>query len=158
MATRGERSGRRTSIPGELLAAILVTALLVGGLVHGAAAQERQYRIGVKDVLKVTVWGHKDLSKTVTVLKRLKETSLTQGLDTNNVRIIEGAAVPRAPVRPQKTRNLVVGVILGPGLGVATALVLEHLDDTVRSPQQVERVTGVPVLAVIPVFAARARS
>jgi len=92
------------------------------------------------------------------LLKRLKETSLTQGLDTNNVRIIEGAPVPRFPVRPQKTRNLALGVILGFGLGVVIALVLEHLDDTVRSPEQVERVVGVPVLAVIPVFAMRARS
>jgi uncharacterized protein involved in exopolysaccharide biosynthesis len=92
------------------------------------------------------------------LLKRLKETSLTQGLDTNNVRLVEAAAAPRDPVRPQKLRNLALAVVLGLGLGVALAIVLDHLDDTVRTPEQVESTLEVPVLAVIPIFADRARS
>ncbi|HZS34076.1 MAG TPA: GumC family protein [Methylomirabilota bacterium] len=92
------------------------------------------------------------------LLKKLKETSLIQGLDTNNVRIVEPAVAPRAPVRPQKVRNLAVAVVLGLALGVGTAFVLEHLDDRIRTPEQAERALDIPVLAVIPVFAARARS
>jgi uncharacterized protein involved in exopolysaccharide biosynthesis len=92
------------------------------------------------------------------LLKRLKETSLTQGLDTNNVRLVEAAVAPRDPVRPQKLRNLALAVVLGLGLGVALAIVLDHLDDTVRTPEQVESTLEVPVLAVIPIFADRARS
>ena len=92
------------------------------------------------------------------LLKRMKETSLTQGLDTNNVRLIEAAVAPRDPVRPQKLRNLAIAVVLGLGLGVALAVVLDHLDDTVRTPEQVEAALEVPVLAVIPVFATRTRS
>ena len=92
------------------------------------------------------------------LLKRLKETSLTQGLDTNNVRLVEAAVAPRDPVRPQKLRNLAIAVVLGLGLGVALAVVLDHLDDTVRTPEQVEAALEVPVLAVIPVFATRTRS
>jgi succinoglycan biosynthesis transport protein ExoP len=92
------------------------------------------------------------------LLKRLKETSLTQGLDTNNVRLVEAAVAPRDPVRPQKLRNLAIAVVLGLGLGVALAMVLDHMDDTVRTPEQVESALEVPVLAVIPIFAARTRS
>jgi uncharacterized protein involved in exopolysaccharide biosynthesis len=92
------------------------------------------------------------------LLKRLKETSLTQGLDTNNVRLVEPAIAPRDPVRPQKLRNLAIAVVLGLGLGVALAVVLDHMDDTVRTPEQVESALEVPVLAVIPVFATRTRS
>jgi uncharacterized protein involved in exopolysaccharide biosynthesis len=92
------------------------------------------------------------------LLKRLKETSLTQGLDTNNVRIVEPAVAPRVPVRPRKARNLALAVMAGLALGLTVAFVLERLDDTVRTPDQVERTLGVPVLAVIPVFAPRGRA
>jgi uncharacterized protein involved in exopolysaccharide biosynthesis len=92
------------------------------------------------------------------LLKKLKETSLTQGLDTNNVRIVEPAVAPRVPVRPRPVRNLVVACVLGLGLGVVAAFVLDRLDDTVRTPEEVERVIDVPVLAVIPVFAQRSRA
>jgi uncharacterized protein involved in exopolysaccharide biosynthesis len=91
------------------------------------------------------------------LLKRLKETSLTQGLDTNNVRLVEAAVVPRSPVRPRKVRNLVLATMAGLALGLALAFVRDHLDDTVRTPDQVESVLDLPVLAVIPVFAARTR-
>jgi succinoglycan biosynthesis transport protein ExoP len=92
------------------------------------------------------------------LLKKLKETSLTQGLDTNNVRIVEPATAPRVPVRPQPVRNMIMATVLGLGLGLAAAFVLDRLDDTVRTPEEVERVIDVPVLAVIPVFAPRSRS
>lgn len=92
------------------------------------------------------------------LLKKLKETSLIQGLDTNNVRIVEPAVAPKTPVRPQKARNLAMATVLGLALGLAAAFVLEHLDDRIRTPEQAERALEIPVLAVIPVFAARARS
>jgi uncharacterized protein involved in exopolysaccharide biosynthesis len=90
------------------------------------------------------------------LLKKLKETSLTQGLDTNNVRIVEPAVAPKLPVRPQKTRNLTMAAVLGLGLGLVAAFVLEHLDDRIRTPEQAERALEIPVLAVIPVFAGKA--
>jgi uncharacterized protein involved in exopolysaccharide biosynthesis len=89
------------------------------------------------------------------LLKKLKETSLTQGLDTNNVRIVEPAVAPRVPVRPQPVRNVAVATVAGLAAGLALAFVLDRLDDTVRTPEEVERVIEVPVLAVIPVFAQR---
>jgi uncharacterized protein involved in exopolysaccharide biosynthesis len=92
------------------------------------------------------------------LLKKLKETSLTQGLDTNNVRLVEPAVAPKLPVRPQKVRNLAMATVLGLGLGLVAAFVLEHLDDRIRTPEQAERALDIPVLAVIPVFAGKARS
>jgi succinoglycan biosynthesis transport protein ExoP len=92
------------------------------------------------------------------LLKRLKETNLSQGLDTNNVRIIEEAVTPRIPVRPRVILNLILAAILGLTVGIGLAFLVEHLDDTVRSPEEVERAIGVPVFALIPVVAARERS
>ena len=92
------------------------------------------------------------------LLKKLKETSLIQGLDNNNVRIVDPAVTPREPVRPQKARNLILATIFGLGLGLVWAFVLDHLDDRVRTPEQTERALEIPVLAVIPLFAPRTRS
>ena len=92
------------------------------------------------------------------LLKRLKETSLSQGLDTNNVRIIEEAVMPLRPVKPRMSMNLALAAMLGLLVGVGLAFLVEYLDDTLRSPEEVEQTVGVPVFALIPVVAARDRS
>jgi succinoglycan biosynthesis transport protein ExoP len=85
------------------------------------------------------------------LLKRLKETSLSQGLDSSNVRIVESAIVPTKPVKPRKALNLALGAVMGLVVGVGAAFFLEYMDDTIRTPEQVERTLGVPVFALIPV-------
>ncbi len=118
---------------------------------QGLAKKEIQYGI-----LKREADSNQQLYEVL--LKRLKETSLSQGLDTNNVRIVEPAVVPSIPVKPRKVLNMALAVVLGLGLGVSLAFFLEYMDNTVRTPEQAERALGVPVLAVIPVFSPRGRS
>jgi len=89
------------------------------------------------------------------VLKRLKETGVTGGLETNNVSVIEEAAVPRAPIRPRKTINLVVSVLVGLFVGVGVALTIEYFDTTVKTPDDVERYLGLPVIGIVPMFSGR---
>src|SRR5499426_2736313 len=67
------------------------------------------------------------------VLKRLKETGVTGGLETNNVRIVEAATPPTAPVRPRKLWNLGLSLAAGLVLGIAVAVALEYFDTTVRT-------------------------
>lgn len=86
------------------------------------------------------------------LLKRLKETSLSQGLDSSNVRIVESAIVPTRPVKPRKALNLALGAFVGLVVGVCAAFFLEYMDDTIRTPEQVERALGVPVFSLIPVL------
>jgi uncharacterized protein involved in exopolysaccharide biosynthesis len=87
------------------------------------------------------------------VLKRLKETGVTGGLETNNVSVIEDAAVPRSPVRPRKTVNLAISVLVGLLVGVGVALAIEYFDTTVKTPDDVERHLGLPVIGIVPQFA-----
>src|SRR5437899_234093 len=89
------------------------------------------------------------------MLKRLKETGVAGGLDTNNARVVEDAPVPGIPVRPRKTFGLVMSVLLGLGLGVAAVVGVEYFDRSVKSPEDVERLLGLPVIAVVPAFASR---
>jgi uncharacterized protein involved in exopolysaccharide biosynthesis len=86
------------------------------------------------------------------VLKRLKETGVTGGLETNNVSVIEEAVTPRFPIRPRKTVNLLVAVVAGMLIGVGTALTIEYFDTTVKTPDDVERYLGLPVIGIVPQF------
>jgi capsular polysaccharide biosynthesis protein len=62
----------------------------------------------------------------------------------------EFAAMPDSPVSPRPVRNGMLALALGLLLGVGLAFLLEHLDDRWRSPEEVEQVTGVPTLSLIP--------
>ena len=60
--------------------------------------------------------------------------------------------MPASPVRPRKGLSLAVSLLLGLGLGVAAALVVEYFDTNVKSPADIERALGLPVVAIVPVF------
>lgn len=87
-----------------------------------------------------------------TVLKRMKETGMAGGLETNNVRIMEEAKVPGAPIRPRKTRTVTVAAIAGLLIGLGLAIAVEYFDTTVKSTDDVEKYLGLPVIATVPVF------
>ena len=89
------------------------------------------------------------------VLKRLKETGVTGGLESNNVSVIEDAHVPRTPVRPRKTINLAISLLVGLVVGVGMALAIEYFDTTVKTPDDVERYLGLPVIGIVPQFATK---
>jgi polysaccharide biosynthesis transport protein len=89
------------------------------------------------------------------VLKRFKETGVAGGLETNNVRIVEEAAAPVVPVRPRKAWNLLVAVLAGLGIGLALAFAIDYFDTSVKTPSDVERFLGLPVIGVVPAFGGR---
>jgi succinoglycan biosynthesis transport protein ExoP len=86
------------------------------------------------------------------VVKRLKETGVAGGLETNNVRLMEEASPPKTPVRPRRLWNLFLSVVAGLGVGIAVAFIIDYFDTTVKTPDDVERYLGLPVIGVIPTF------
>ncbi len=62
----------------------------------------------------------------------------------------ERAEVPSAPVSPNVGRNILVSLMAGLLLGTGLAFVLEYFNNTWRSPEELERVSGLPVFGVIP--------
>lgn len=76
------------------------------------------------------------------------------GASAGNIRatVWEQAAVPETPVSPSPVRDGLLAAALGLMFGVGLALLLEHLDNTWRSPEEVELVSGVPTFGVIPRF------
>lgn len=90
-----------------------------------------------------------------TVLKRLKETGLTSALTASNIRVAEPATMPTGPVRPRTRLIWMLSVVFGLALGGGAAFVADSLDNRIRSAVDIERVLGVPILGVVPVFRAR---
>ena len=87
------------------------------------------------------------------LLQRYKEVGVTGGVTTNNVSVVDAAEPPAGPSKPNLTFNLAMAAFLGLGLGLATALVIEALDEGIVTPEDVEAKLGVPVLGVIPLLA-----
>ena len=84
------------------------------------------------------------------LLQRLKEAGVSAGLKASNVRVVDPAEPPRKPARPNLPLNLAMAVVLGLGLGVGAAFFQEYLDNSLKSPEDVERFLGLPSLALIP--------
>jgi len=82
--------------------------------------------------------------------RKLEEARILETSIGSEVRIVSAAEVPNTPVKPQKTRNTLFGAALGLFLGIGAAFLAEFLDDTLKTPEDVERSLGVPVLGVIP--------
>ena len=87
------------------------------------------------------------------MLERMKEAQVSAGLSASNIRIVDPAIVPEAPVKPRVFLNLTLGIILGLGLGVGLAFFQEYLDKTLKSADDVERLLRLPSLGIVPKFA-----
>ncbi len=84
------------------------------------------------------------------LLQRFKEVDIAGGVGTSNVFIVDRATPPGGPSEPNIPRFVVIALALGLGLGVALALVLEMLDDRVRAPEEMEQLSGLVTLGIIP--------
>jgi polysaccharide biosynthesis transport protein len=84
------------------------------------------------------------------LLQRYKEVDIAGGVGANNVFIVEKAPLPRSPSSPQIARSLMISLAFGAMAGLGAAYLLEHLDDTVRNSEDLERITGLTTLGIIP--------
>jgi polysaccharide biosynthesis transport protein len=84
------------------------------------------------------------------LLQRYKEVDIAAGVGANNVFIVDKAGVPGSPSSPVMSRALMISLALGSMLGLGAAFLLERLDDTVRNAADLERVTGLTTLGIIP--------
>ncbi|HEX8148846.1 MAG TPA: polysaccharide biosynthesis tyrosine autokinase [Pyrinomonadaceae bacterium] len=83
--------------------------------------------------------------------QRLNEIKVTRG-DTSagNVTMVEEARVPGEPIGPPRVRNIMVALMLALGVGIGLAFLLDYLDDTLKSVEDVDRHVHLPTLAIIP--------
>jgi len=86
------------------------------------------------------------------LLQRYKEVSVTGDITANNISIIDSANPPSKPSEPNMLINLALAAILGLGLGVLATLIIEALDETIATPDDVEKKLGVAVLGIVPLL------
>ena len=85
------------------------------------------------------------------LLQRLKEVSVTGGLNTNNISVVDAAESALFPFKPRPAINLAVGLMLGLLAGVLAAILKEQMDDSIKHEDEVERLFALPLLGWIPV-------
>ena len=84
------------------------------------------------------------------LLQQLKQVNVAGGVGTNNISIIDKAGVPYEKHKPRLRNNLAFGMLLGLMLGMGAAFLREFMDDSLKNSDEVERITGLPVLGLLP--------
>jgi polysaccharide biosynthesis transport protein len=85
-----------------------------------------------------------------TLLQRQREVSVNQGAPPNDVVIATPSRLPKTPIGPPRLRNILIAFLLSLAAGIGLAFLLDFLDDTVKSIEDVDRYLHIPALALIP--------
>ena len=92
-----------------------------------------------------------------TLLQRQREIEVSSGGRANDVTIATYSRLPKQPIGPQRLRNILVAFLLSLGAGIGLAFLLDFLDDTLKSVDDVDRFLHLPALALIPASSGRGR-
>ena len=83
------------------------------------------------------------------LLRRLKEASLSEDLKVTNISIVDPARVPGGPIAPNKQRNLLMSIVVGLMGGIGLAFFFEYFDRSVKSSDEIENQLGLPFLGYV---------
>lgn len=89
------------------------------------------------------------------LLQRMKEVGVVAGISTNNISIVDRALIPASAYKPDLRKNLTIAIAIGLIAGVLLALVFEHMDDTVKTSEDIENRARIPVLGIVPMVPAK---
>src|SRR5580693_4828355 len=143
-------------IRGQYLAAVQRETML-----HDALEKQKQEENKLNEsaieysILKRDLESYRTLYEGL--MEKMKEAGVSAGLKSNNFRIVDVARVPTYPIEPNIPRNLAFAFVLGLTSGVGLAFLLEGLDNTVRTTEQAQMISGFPPLGMIPMGSRTAR-
>ena len=84
------------------------------------------------------------------LLQRFKEVGISGNIVSNNISVVDPAEASLFPHKPRLLVNLLIGVVAGVLLGAAIVVALEVMDDSIKYPDEVERLLGLALMGVIP--------
>ncbi len=85
-------------------------------------------------------------------LNKTSQADIQRAEQFNNVRLIESAETPGGPVGPNRSQTILLAFVISLGLGIGLAYLMENMNTTVRTVDDVNRFTQLPVLGVIPIL------
>lgn len=88
----------------------------------------------------------------IMLAKRHEEARISEVMQPTDVQVIDVAIAPTDPISPKKTVNLMIAAILGLCIGLVVAFVLEYMNKTVKTPEDVQQYLRLPILGSIPDF------
>lgn len=144
----------RRSVKAEYDAALAQEALLKGQLASlRTETLDTDSRSIQYNILKREVDTNRELYDGL--LQRYKQVGVSADMRTDDISIIDRALVPGYPYRPNRPMYVFAGLVAGLMLGALMAFVLEFLDDTLKTPEDVEEQLRLAVLGIIPNLGAR---
>lgn len=99
-------------------------------------------------ILQQQVESNRDLYADLT--RKLQEAEITSGLSSDDISVIDAALAPNIPSEPRRKLNLEVGLLLGIVLGFAIAFLLENINSSIRSVEDVTLYSGLPLISLVP--------
>lgn len=84
------------------------------------------------------------------LLQQVKEIGVTAGVTSNNISIVDTGRVPLSSYKPDLRKNLMMALVVGLLGGIGLAFLFDKLDDTIKTSQQLEKLTGLAVLGIVP--------
>ena len=87
------------------------------------------------------------------LIKRFKETTLTEDMKTGNIRVMDRAEVPKHAFKPRKKLNILLAMIVSLITGVGLAFFFEYLDNTIKLPEDIKKHLNIPYLGPVPAIA-----
>jgi succinoglycan biosynthesis transport protein ExoP len=139
----------RDSLRTNYLAARAQEASLQSAMqgLRGVALNEQNRRVQLNLIARDAETSRRQLDN---LLQRYNQVSAAADIRTNNVSVVDRAEVPTSPVSPRAFFNVAAALALGFALALVLAFIREALDDTVRSPEDVERKLDLPLIGTTP--------
>ncbi len=113
-----------------------------------AKAMEMKQKAIQYNILKREADTNRDLYNAL--LQRMKEAGVSAGITASNIQIVDGAELPTKPFKPNKRLNLLLATVVGLFLGLGLAFFFEYLDNTIKTPEDVEQLIQLPSFGMIP--------
>jgi len=111
-------------------------------------AQEMKERAIQYNILKREADTNRELYKGL--LQRMKEAGVSAGIMASNIQVVDQAELPTGPYKPNKRLNILLAAVVGLFLGIGLAFFFEYLDNTVKTPEDVEQLIRLPSFGMVP--------